>query len=170
VPPLPLQTAVWQSPGVCEASGVPEAKLVVPQTPLVQVRATHSFPVGGQSVGELHCGVGWVQTPLVQVMPPGQSLVFLHLIEGGVHTPATQVFPAPQVTPHPPQLFGSVATAVQVSGEPQSFGALAGQQSTEVEGGLAASVSLPIISAAAVPAPPAKRVLSACLRFSRLAN
>lgn len=72
VPPFPSQTTTWQSPGVCDASGVLEATLVVPQTPLAQVRVTHSLPVGGQSVGAAH----WAtqaplasQTPLVQVTP-----------------------------------------------------------------------------------------------------
>jgi hypothetical protein len=61
VAPLPSQTTLRQSPAVCTAIAVLAATSCVPQQPLLQVRATHSLPVSGQSPG----------TP--QVVPPSHA-------------------------------------------------------------------------------------------------
>jgi hypothetical protein len=53
-PPLPLQAASLQSPGVCAATGVFAAVNATPQAPLTHVRALHSSSLPAQSEGALH--------------------------------------------------------------------------------------------------------------------
>ena len=65
--PIPSHWFAWQSPGVCDAVGVPAEALDVPHAPAVHVALTHSLPPGGHSPAERHC----TQSPaLSHSVPP----------------------------------------------------------------------------------------------------